>query len=287
MKSRGTRDLAGWIGSVLLRLIILSTILFLFVFLVMIFIKGGKVLSWSFLTEFPRRGMTAGGILPAIVGTFELTMLSVLIAFPIGILTAIFLNEYGRPRWLVSIINTAINTLAGVPSIVFGLFGLALFVNALGFGVSLLSGSLTLAIVILPIIINATVEALRSVPREFREASLALGATRRQTILRVVLPAALPSILTGVIISVGRAAGETAPILFTAAAFFNRELATSVLDEVMALPYQIYALMTEGTKPEFQVPIAYGSAIVLLFLVMGINIIAIIVRYNIRRKRRW
>ena len=271
----------------LIRLAIFISILFLLVFLILIFVRGGKVLSLSFLTEAPRDGMTKGGIFPAIIGTFYLTIGSILFALPLGVLAAIYLSEYAKPSFWVSTIRTAINTLAGVPSIVFGLFGLALFVNIFGFGVSILSGSLTLGILVLPTIINASEEAIKTVPMDFREAAYALGATKRQTIMKVVLPTALPSILTGAIISVGRAAGETAPILFTAATFYTRKLPKSILDEVMALPYHIYALMTEGTAPKYQVPIAYGTAVVLLLLVLSINLVAIIIRYRIRRKKKW
>jgi phosphate transport system permease protein len=282
-----SRKLSSLAGNIYLRSSIIITIAFLVVFLVLIFIKGGRVLNFSFLTEFPKEGMTKGGIFPAIMGTLYLTIISVAVALPLGVLSAIFLVEYAQPKWLVSIINTAINTLAGVPSIVFGLFGLAFFVNTLNFGASLIAGSLTLSILIIPIIINTTVEAIRSIPREFREAAYALGATKRQMIMKVVIPAAIPNILTGAIISVGRAAGETAPILFTSATFYSRKLPGSLSDEVMALPYHIYALMTEGTKPEFQVPIAYGTAIVLLGLVLAVNLVAILIRFNIRRKRSW
>jgi phosphate transport system permease protein len=283
----GNRELKSFLGISFLRVSILISIAFLLMFLALIFFKGGQVLSWEFLSQFPREGMTKGGIFPAIVGTFWLTTLSILVAFPIGVMAAVFLTEYAKPKWLVKTINTAINTLAGVPSIVFGLFGLAVFVNAFDFGPSLISGALTLSILILPIIINSTVEAIKVVPKEFREASFALGASKRETIWKVVLPAALPSILTGAIISVGRAAGETAPILFTCATFYSLQLPTSIWDEVMAMPYHIYALMTEGTAREFQVPIAYGTAIVLLILVISVNLIAILIRYNIRRKRKW
>jgi len=271
----------------LIRLAIFISILFLLVFLILIFVRGGKVLSLSFLTQAPKEGMTKGGIFPAIIGTFYLTIGSILFALPLGVLAAIYLSEYAKPSFFVSTIRTAINTLAGVPSIVFGLFGLTLFVNIFGFGVSILSGSLTLGILVLPTIINASEEAIKTVPMDFREAAYALGATKRQTIMKVVLPTALPSILTGAIISVGRAAGETAPILFTAATFYTRKLPKSILDEVMALPYHIYALMTEGTAPKFQVPIAYGTAVVLLVLVLSINLVAIIIRYRIRRKKKW
>lgn len=271
----------------LIRLAIFISILFLLVFLILIFVRGGKVLSFSFLTEAPKEGMTKGGIFPAIIGTFYLTIGSILFALPLGVLAAIYLFEYAKPSVFVSTIRTAINTLAGVPSIVFGLFGLTLFVNILGFGVSILSGALTLGILVLPTIINASEEAIKAVPTDFREAAYALGATKQQTIMKVVLPTALPSVLTGAIISVGRAAGETAPILFTAATFYTKRLPKSILDEVMALPYHIYALMTEGTAPKYQVPIAYGTAAVLLLLVLSINLVAIIIRYRIRKKKKW
>jgi phosphate transport system permease protein len=281
------RKLRQWLGINLLRLCLGITALFLLLFIYRIFSQGISVISWSFLTQPPRQGMTQGGIFPALLGTFWLTLLSILIAFPLGVLTAIYLTNYGKPLWLVRIIRLAINTLAGVPSIIYGLFGMALFVNLLRFDVSILSGALTLAVLALPMIINASEEALRSVPSDFREASLALGATQRQTILKVLIPTALPNILTGTIISIGRVAGETAPIMFTAATFYTHRLPSSLMDEVMALPYHIYALMTEGTKAEQQVPIAYGTALVLLMLVLGISAAAVIWRYKIRMKRKW
>ncbi|MBN1327135.1 MAG: phosphate ABC transporter permease PstA [Candidatus Cloacimonetes bacterium] len=281
------RQVHQFLGVNILRLFIVITAMFLFMFLFVIFSKGGKMISVSFLTEFPRKFMTEGGIFPAIVGTFWLTVLSIGISLPLGVLTAIYLVSYGKPRWLVRIVRIAINTLAGVPSIIYGLFGLAVFVQLIKLDVSMLAGSLTLAILALPVIINASEEALRSVPHDFREASLALGATERQTILRVILPTALPNIMTGTIISIGRVAGETAPILFTAATFYTRHLPTSVMDEVMALPYHIYALMTEGAHADKQVPIAYGTAVVLLALVLFVSMVAIIIRYNIRKKRKW
>ncbi|MCX7757173.1 MAG: phosphate ABC transporter permease PstA [candidate division WOR-3 bacterium] len=285
MKLKRRINQVFWLA--LIRLAIFIAVLFLLVFLVIIFLKGGKVLSFSFLLESPREGMTEGGIFPAILGTFYLVILSILIAFPLGVFSAIYLSEYAPKGYLVGIVRTAINTLAGIPSIVFGLFGLAVFVNLFGFGVSLLSGALTLAILVLPIIINASEEAIHAVPDSFRQAAYALGATKRQVITKVVLPTALPNILTGAIISVGRAAGETAPILFTAATFYTRKLPTSIMDEVMALPYHIYALMTEGTAPQKQVPIAYGTAVVLLAVVLLVNLIAIIIRYRMRMRKKW
>ncbi len=281
------RKLKSSLGIGFLGAMLLITALFLIVFLARIFYMGSSVLSWEFISSPPREAMTAGGIYPAIVGTFWLTVGSILIALPLGILTAIYLVSYGKPRWFVRTVKIAINTLAGVPSIIYGLFGMAIFVNLFRMDVSLLAGSLTLAVLALPIIINASEEALRGVPRDFREASLALGATERQTILRVLLPTAFPNILTGTIISIGRVAGETAPILFTAATFYSRRLPQTPFDEVMALPYHIYALMTEGTHAAKQVPIAYGTALVLMCLVLCINAIAITIRYKIRKTRKW
>jgi phosphate transport system permease protein len=274
-------------GMNLLRFCLLVTTVFLIAFVYRILSKGFSVISWEFLTAPPRDSMTAGGIYPALVGTFWLTVTSIGIAFPLGLMTAIWLTNYGKPSWLVRIIRISINTLAGIPSIIYGLFGMAVFVNLMKFDVSIIAGALTLAVLALPLIINASEEALKSVPVDFRDASLALGATKRQTIMRILIPTALPNILTGAIISIGRVAGETAPIMFTAATFYSRKLPNSVFDEVMALPYHIYALMTEGTHAESQVPIAYGTAVVLLMLVLSINGTAIIIRAQIRKKRKW
>ncbi len=281
------RKLKNHLGIAVLATALAITAIFLVVFLVRIFYMGAGVLSWEFISSPPREAMTAGGIYPAIVGTFWLTVGSILIALPLGVMTAIYLVSYGKPRWFVRMVKIAINTLAGVPSIIYGLFGMAVFVNLLSMDVSLLAGSLTLAILALPIIINASEEALRAVPQDFRAASLALGASERQTILRVLLPTAFPNILTGAIISIGRVAGETAPIMFTAATFYSRRLPQTPFDEVMALPYHIYALMTEGTNASRQVPIAYGTALVLVCLVLSISSTAILIRYKIRKTRKW
>lgn len=244
--------------------------------------KGAGVLSIDFLFKMPENSMTSGGIFPAILGTFYLVVLSVIFSAVPGIACAIYLNEYGPKGWISSIIRISINNLSGVPSIVFGLFGLAVFVKSMGFGVSILSGALTLSIVILPVIISSTREALMTIPQSMREASMALGATKWTTIYKIILPQAMPSILTAIILGIGRAAGETAPILFTAAVFYSRELPKSIFSEVMALPYHIYALVTEGTSPEKQVPIAYGSALVLLSLVIIISMAAIYIRQKHR-----
>jgi len=250
-----------------------------------IMVHGIKAISWTFLTQPPMEAMTKGGIFPAIVGTFYLTVGAVVVAFPLGVVSAIYLNEYAGEGKLVRIIRLGINNLAGVPSVVFGLFGLALFVVFFGFGSSILSGSLTLGFLILPVIIGSCEEALKAVPQTYREASLALGATKWQTVYRIVLPAALPGILTGSILGIGRAAGETAPIMFTAAAFYTPKLPSSIMDEVMALPYHIYVLATAGTHIEETRPLQYGTALVLIAMVLGINMIAIIVRSRMRKKQ--
>jgi len=247
-------------------------------------VKGAGSISWTFLTQPPTDAMTRGGIMPCIVGTFYLASGAILFALPVGVATAIYLHEYARKGRLLRLIRFGINTLAGVPSIVFGLFGLAFFCTVLHFGVSLLAGALTLAAMTLPVIIGATEEALKAVPDTYREASLGLGATKWQTIYRVVVPAAIPEILTGAILGLGRAAGETAPIMFTAAVFFTPILPASIFDEVMALPYHIYALATEGRDIAVTEPLQYGSALVLIVLVCGMNLFAIITRARLRRR---
>ena len=278
MKNKITQNL----GFFLLFFSIITTLFFLGVIIYFISINGLKVINWEFLTQVPRKGMTEGGIAPAIVGTFYLTFGAILFSLPLGLSCAIYLCEYSPKSYVVNIIRMSINNLAGVPSVVFGLFGLTVFVKFFGFGVSILSGSLTLGIMVLPQIISASQEALLAVPQSYREASLALGATHWQTIKKMVVPAALPGILTGVILSIGRVAGETAPILFTAATYYTRGYPDSVFSEVMALPYHIYALMTEGTHPEKQTEIAYGCALVLLILVLLISTLAIILRQRQR-----
>lgn len=247
---------------------------------------GLPAMTWEFLTAFPRDAMTKGGILPCILGTIALSYGSMLIALPWGVATAIYLQEYAKPGPVVHLIRLTINNLAGVPSVVFGLFGLAFFVTALDMGVSLLAGMCTLAALTLPLIIGATEEALRSVSPTYREASLGLGATKWQTIRHVVLPAALPGILTGAILAVGRAAGETAAIMFTAAMFFSPRLPTSLFDSVMALPYHIYVLATAGTDIELTRPMQYATSLVLIILVLGMNFMAIVLRARLQKKVR-
>jgi len=275
------------LGFLLLFICILTTIFFLGIILYFIVVRGIGALSWEFLTQVPRKAMTAGGVAPAIVGTFYLTLGAMIFSIPLGLACAVYLSEYSTKSFIVNIIRISINNLAGVPSVVFGLFGLAIFVKFFGFGVSILSGSLTLGIMVLPSIISAAQEALMAVPQSYREASLALGATLWETIRRVVLPSALPGILTGVILSIGRVAGETAPILFTAATFYTRGYPDSIFSEVMALPYHIYALMTEGVHPEEQTSIAYGCALILLILVLTMSVLAIILRQRQRSQSHY
>ena len=259
-----------------------AALLVVFYFLVA---RGWRAINWTFLSQPPMDSMTRGGILPCIVGTLCLSLGAILVALPIGVASAIYLNEYARPGRIVRLIRLGINNLAGVPSVVFGLFGLAFFVVYLEMGVSILAGSLTLGLLTLPVIIGSTEEALRAIPDTYREASLGLGATKWQTIRRVVLPGALPGILTGTILGISRAAGETAPIMFTAAVFFTPSLPTSIFDEIMALPYHIYVLATAGTDIEATRPLQYGTALVLIVLVLGLNLVAIIYRSRLRKKR--
>ncbi len=247
--------------------------------------KGLPGISWQFLSDIPRHGMRAGGIFPAIAGTLYLVTGAIIFALPIGILAAIYLSEYSRDNLLTRIIKLAIVNLAGVPSVVYGLFGLALFVVFFKFGASILSGSLTLGIMILPVIITTSREALESVPYSFREVSLSLGASKWQTIRHIVLPNAVPGILTGTILGLGRAAGETAPILFTVAAFYLPRLPNSIFDQAMALPYHLYVISTQ--VPNVDEKIRYGTALVLLALVISMNLVAIVIRYKFRKRKKW
>ncbi len=266
------------------KVLSMTVLVFLAIIIGYIMFKGFSALSWSFITETPKNEMTQGGIFPAILGTFYLMVGSALFSIPIGVITAIYLTEYaGRPT-IVKIIRLGVSNLAGVPSVVFGLFGLSLFVVFLGFGTSILAGSLTLGVLNLPVIIRSTEEALQMVPGTYREASLSLGATRLQTIFRIVIPNALPGILTGVMLSLGRAAGETAPIMFTAAAFYAPELPASIFNEVMALPYHIYVMATAGTHIQETRHIQYGTAIVLIALVLLLNSAGLVMRYRFRKR---
>lgn len=256
----------------------------LFVILGFIIIKGGSVISWDFLTKAPEEGMTKGGIFPAIVGTFYLIVGSSIISFPIGIMSGIYMNEYATNGKVVRFIRIMTNNLSGVPSVVFGLFGMSLFVNALGWGDSIIAGSFTLALMSLPLIIRTTEEALKSIDNSFRHGSLALGATKLQTIRRVVLPMAFPNIITGLILSVGRVSGETAPILFTVAAYFLPQLPGSIFDQCMALPYHLYVISTSGTDIEASRGMAYGTALVLIAIVLVVNLLANLLRNYFAKK---
>ena len=253
--------------------------------IVIIIKKGLPAINWKFLADIPRQGMRSGGIFPAIVGTVYLVLGAIIFALPIGLMAAIYLSEYAKDNFLTRIIKLAIVNLAGVPSVVYGLFGLALFVVFFKFGASILSGALTLGIMILPLIITASREALESVPYSFREVSRSLGASKWQTIRHIVLPNAIPGILTGTILGLGRAAGETAPILFTVAAFYLPQLPKSVFDQAMALPYHLYVISTQ--VPNVDEKIRYGTALVLLVLVLFMNLVAIIIRYRFRKKKKW
>ncbi|MBN2209219.1 MAG: phosphate ABC transporter permease PstA [Candidatus Coatesbacteria bacterium] len=252
-----------------------------------IIVKGAGSISWAFLTESPKHGGAEGGILAPLVGTFYLVAGAMLAAFPIGVGGAIYLAEYAKDSRLTRAIRIGIITLAGVPSIVFGLFGLGVFVLLFGFGTSLAAGCLTLASMILPIIIVSTEEALKAVPKSLREASLALGASKWYTIWHNVLPYALPGILTGSILSVGRAAGEAAPLLFTAVAFFLPKLPHSIFDQVTALPYHLFVIATQYPDAEKAKPMQYGTAFVLVALVLGVNLVAVVLRSRARKKLRW
>lgn len=275
VKSTTTRKRASQkIAFRTFRILSFGVVGVLFWILGFIIVNGIKVINWEFLTAYPTEGMTSGGIFPAIVGTLCLVAGSVVIAFPIGVMSGIYISEYAHNNWLVKLIRVMTNNLSGVPSIVFGLFGMALFVSAFGFGDSILAGSLTLALLVLPIVIRTTEEALKSIDNSFRVGSLALGASKLQTVSRVLLPIAFPNIITGLILAIGRVSGETAPILFTAVAYFLPQLPDSVFDQVMALPYHLYVIATSGTDLEASRPMAYGTALVLVAIVLIINLIA-------------
>jgi phosphate transport system permease protein len=273
------------LGFGLLFLLSVITVLPILALVVYIFIQGIPAISWDFIFSMPSDGMKAGGILPAIVGTFYLVLGTALFSVPPGIAAAIYLAEYAPDNRWTALIRVAMINLAGIPSVVYGLFGLGLFVLFLQFGTSILSASLTLSIMTLPVIISTTEEALRSVPASFRPISISLGATRWQTIWRITLPQALPGIITGIILGLERAAGETAPILFTGAAFFLPRLPNSPFDATMALPYHLFVISTQ--VPGMPVHIQYGTVLVLLVFVLGMNIIATVIRSRARARRQW
>ncbi|MFM2206781.1 MAG: phosphate transporter permease PstA [Bacteroidota bacterium] len=261
-----------------LRLLAWGVVALLGIILYFIVSRGIRTISWEFLTSMPEEGMTAGGIYPAIIGTLCLVAGSMIFAFPVGVLAGIYMNEYMKDGMLKRFIKLMTSNLAGVPSIVFGLFGMAMFVKKLDFGDSILAGSLTLGLLALPVVIRVTEEALLAVDNTFRHGSLALGATKLQTIRKVVLPIAAPNILTGLILAIGRVSGETAPILFTVAAYFLPQLPTSVFDQVMALPYHLYVISTSGTDITASRDMAYGTALVLVLIVLLLNLIANLIR---------
>jgi phosphate transport system permease protein len=281
MNKKTSQHIAFWI----FRILGISIAGILFWILGFIVYHGIGVISWDFLTTAPSDGMTSGGIFPAIVGTLCLISGSLIVAFPLGVMSAIYTTEYAGNGSIVKLIRIMTNNLSGIPSIIFGLFGMAFFVNGLGFGDSILAGSFTLGLLILPLVIRTTEEALNAIPDSFRTGSLALGATRLQTIGRVILPMAFPNIITGLILSIGRVAGETAPILFTVAAYFLPKLPSSLFDQVMALPYHLYVIATGGTDLEASRPIAYGTALVLIFIVLLMNLSASFIRKLLETKK--
>ncbi len=271
--------LLSWTAALLLTALVVSIIGF-------VVARGYSAISWEFLLEPPRDSMRRGGILTPLVGTLQLVGVAMLFAIPIGVATGLYFAEYARGDMFTSLLRLAIRSLAGVPSVVFGLFGLSLFVILLGFGPSLLAAALTLACLTLPLMVTASEQAFLAVPQDYRDASYALGASKWQTVWKVVLPSAAPTVITGVILSIGRVAGETAPIMFTGAAFFAPHIARSLFSEVMALPYHIYVLATAGTFIEETRPIQYGTVLVLLLLVLGICSGGIYMRSRLRRRMR-
>ncbi|OGD17321.1 MAG: phosphate ABC transporter, permease protein PstA [Candidatus Aminicenantes bacterium RBG_16_63_14] len=286
MRKSTRKKIAQSIGFLALRAAMGLVLAVLFLFLYDIGRKGGGAISWEFLSQAPRRGMTEGGIFPAIVGTLLVTIITAVLAVPLGMSAAIYLHEYARQTRLTRLIRLSIRNLSGVPSIVYGLFGVILFVNAMRFGTSILSAGLTLGLMTLPWTITASEEALKTVPDSYREGALALGATKWQSIRTNVLPYAVPGMLTGTVLGLARAAGETAPILFTGAAFYLPYLPRSLGDQFMALPYHLYIMATQHHAIQQVRPLAYGTALVLIALVLGLNMTAVVLRYRLRRKRR-
>ena len=281
MKGRILRDR---LATALLWACMGTTLAILGGILLFLVVRGAGTLSWEFFTQPPRDSMTKGGILTPLIGTIQLVFVAMAFAFPVGILTAVYLNEYAREDRFTKLLRLAVRSLAGVPSVVFGLFGLSFFVIFLKFGSSLLSAGLTLGCLALPVIVGASEAALKAVPQDYRDASYAIGATRWQTIRKVVLPAAFPAILTGGILSVGRVAGETAPVIFTGAAFFTPDFAKSLFSEVMALPYHVLILATAGTNIEETRGIQYGTILVLLLVVLGITLAGVVWRARLRMR---
>jgi phosphate transport system permease protein len=281
------KKVVQFVGFLSLRICLYTVLAVLLLFLYDIGSKGGGAISWEFLSQPPRRGMTEGGILPAIMGTFLVTVVTAVLAIPLGMFAAIYLNEYAKQSRLTRLIRLSIRNLSGVPSIVYGLFGVILFVNIFRFGTSILSAGLTLGLLTLPWTITASEEALKTIPNSYREGALALGATKWQSIRTNVLPYAIPGMLTGTVLGLARAAGETAPILFTGAAFYLPYLPKSLSSQFMALPYHLYIMATQHHAIQQVRPLAYGTALVLIVLVLGMNMAAVIIRFRLRRKRRW
>jgi len=286
VKKSTSKNIRQMFGFLALRICLYLVLAVVLLFLYDIGRKGGGSISWAFLSQAPRRGMTEGGIFPAIFGTFIVTMITAVLSIPLGMCAAIYLNEYAKQTRLTRIIRLSIRNLSGVPSIVYGLFGVILFVNILHFGTSLLSAGLTLGLMTLPWTITASEEALKTIPNSYREGALALGATKWQSIRTNVLPYAVPGMLTGTVLGLARAAGETAPIMFTGAAFFLPMLPKSLEDQFMALPYHLYIMATQHHAILQVRPLAYGTALVLIVLVLGMNMTAVIIRYRLRRKQR-
>lgn len=270
--------------EILIKIMTLVAVVPVFLIIGYIIYTGIPAISWEFLSEMPTDGMRSGGIFPAIVGTLWLTLGTIIVAVPFGILTDVYLVEYAKDNFLTRIINLTIINLAGIPSIIYGLFGMALFVIFLGFDVSILSGSLTLGIMCLPVIITATRESLLAIPNHLREASLALGATKWETITKVILPAAMPGILTGVILSISRAAGETAPIMFTAVAFYLPFLPISYWDQVMALPYHLYVISTQ--VPNMPPSFINGTLFILVVITLSFNLFGAFIRQRFNSKNK-
>lgn len=284
-KSRVRRAMTQIVSYTVLRCAAFVNCAALVIACVFLWVNGIGALSWDFVFDSPQDMMTSGGVFPCLIGTFLLAAGAIAIALPFGVACAVWLNEYGKKGPLTDTVRLSVANLAGVPSIVFGLFGLAFFVTAMGLKVSLLSGILTLAVLTLPVIINTTEEALKQVPGAWRDASLALGASKSQTIARIVLPAALPGILTGAILAVARAAGETAAVMFTATVFYTPKLPDSVMSSVMALPYHMYVLATAGTEIEKTRPMQYGTGLLLVLLVFAMNLAAILLRDKMQKVR--
>jgi phosphate transport system permease protein len=273
------------LARILITIVAGIAIIPIIIVITFLIINGLEAISWEFLTQPPSNGMTKGGIMPAILGTILLTLGTAIAAIPLGVGAAIYLAEYARDTRFTRLIRLAIVNLAGIPSIVYGLFGLGIFVLFMDMGTSIIAGSLTLGIMTLPVVISTSEEAILTVPQEFRLVSLSLGATRWQTIRNQILPQALPGIITGVILGLGRAAGETAPILFTVAAFYLPQLPKSIFDQTMALPYHLYVISTQ--VPGMPLSIQYATALVLLFLVLSLTLIASVLRTIMRRRREW